>query len=303
MSESKLIPLTDLAVPAVTPRDNPMRWNDEPVADGVFIGGEVSDDPLAPLGTPSMALPPAPRLPDDFAPSEALADWLASLVSALERAASTGVAQLLELAGLRDDDRLAIAEILGEGEVDGSVHLDGVSYAFTEATLSGVWRVEGDDGSVHVEVAPVPGGIAEAAKSLRTAPLRVPEGGDGVMNAPALLAEISDRAARYAAGEGHDAPNHVVNFTLLPTTEADQQMLTDVPGRAELRLRSGGFGDCHILATQVRHVWAVQYVNAMGHTILDTIEIGDVPAAALAAREDFEDSAERLMEITEAYIA
>jgi len=39
----------------------------------------------------------------------------------------------------------------------------------------------------------------------------------------------------------------------------------------------------------------------MGHTILDTIEVGEVPRAACAGREDFEDSAVRLGEILEAY--
>jgi hydrogenase-1 operon protein HyaF len=52
----------------------------------------------------------------------------------------------------------------------------------------------------------------------------------------------------------------------------------------------------------VRHVWVVQYVNGMGTTIMDTIEIGRIPDAALAAREDLEDSAERLGEILETYL-
>jgi hydrogenase-1 operon protein HyaF len=39
----------------------------------------------------------------------------------------------------------------------------------------------------------------------------------------------------------------------------------------------------------------------MDPVILDTLEIGDVPVAVTAANEDFEDSAERLAEILEAY--
>ncbi len=303
MNEPDLIPLTDLAVPAEPARDNPMRWQDEPVAEGVFLGVQDDVDALALLGTPAMELPSVLRLPDDFQPSAALTAWLERLAEALREAGRTGADQRLGLATLEAADRIAVEQILSEGEVEGSVHFDGVAYEIQEATLNGVWWVRGDDGVEYVEVASVPAVVANAASQLRAAPLRVPAGGEGVMNAPALLAEISDRAARYAAGENHDAPNHVVNFTLLPTTEPDQQLLTEVLGRAELRLRSGGFGDCHILATQVRHVWAVQYVNAMGHTILDTIEIGAVPAAALAAREDFQDSATRLLEITEAYLS
>jgi hydrogenase-1 operon protein HyaF len=56
-----------------------------------------------------------------------------------------------------------------------------------------------------------------------------------------------------------------------------------------------------VLATGLRDVWSVQFRNAMDTTILDTLEIGDVPAAARAANEDFQDSAERLGEIIEAY--
>ena len=83
----------------------------------------------------------------------------------------------------------------------------------------------------------------------------------------------------------------------------DQQLLVDVLGRADLVLESGGFGQCKVLATTVRHVWAVQYENAMGNTILDTLEIGRIPDAALAAQEDFEDSSRRLDQILETYLS
>jgi hydrogenase-1 operon protein HyaF len=81
----------------------------------------------------------------------------------------------------------------------------------------------------------------------------------------------------------------------------DQALLIDTLGRAELVLDSGGYGNCRVMATRVRHVWAVQYINGLGHTILDTIEIGGVPDAAVAAREDFEDSAARLDDILAVY--
>ena len=83
----------------------------------------------------------------------------------------------------------------------------------------------------------------------------------------------------------------------------DQQLLIDVLGRAELVLESGGFGHCRVMATRVRDVWAVQYVNAMGNTILDTIEIGRIPEAAVAASQDLQDSARRLDEILDTYLS
>jgi hydrogenase-1 operon protein HyaF len=39
----------------------------------------------------------------------------------------------------------------------------------------------------------------------------------------------------------------------------------------------------------------------MDEIVLDTLEIGDAPAAACAAEDDFRDSALRLSEISEAY--
>ena len=72
-------------------------------------------------------------------------------------------------------------------------------------------------------------------------------------------------------------------------------------GQVPLVIRSGGYGSSRVFATGLRHVWAVQYVNGMGSVILDTLEVGGVPVSVLAAREDFEDSAERLAEILTAF--
>jgi len=85
-------------------------------------------------------------------------------------------------------------------------------------------------------------------------------------------------------------------------SEADQLAVRDTLGRAKLELMSGGFGTCRVYATRYRHVWAVQYLNALGHIILDTLEIGPPPASVVASREDFEDSAVRLHEILDTYL-
>jgi len=162
-----------------------------------------------------------------------------------------------------------------------------------------VWHLTGSDGNEYLEVAAIPSVITRAAGSLRTAPIPLPEAGPGIMNGLALLAEINEHAASWHPGIEH---NRVLNFTLLPTSVADQQLLIDVLGRAELVLDSGGFGNCRVMATTVRHVWAVQYVNGMGKTIMDTIEIGRIPDAAIAASQDLEDSSGRLAEILDTYL-
>ncbi|MEM1412811.1 MAG: hydrogenase expression/formation protein [Pseudomonadota bacterium] len=288
------------------PRANPMIWEGEEAATGVFIGGENPLDALDLLGVPGMVLPQVPRLPEDFSPSDRLRAWLDELMEALQCGSEDSVPRRLALAELDEVERQAIGEILGEGEVTAELTLDGTAFRVVESVLAGVWRISAEGEAGWVEVACVPTLVLEAALSLETAPFPVPEGGAGVMNAPAVLVEISERAAHYhehgPAESAATAPNHVLNFTLLPMSEADHALLTSVLGRAQLELRSGGFGDCKVMATRYRHVWAVQYVNAMGHVILDTVEVGDVPAAVAAAREDMEDSAGRLQEILEAYL-
>ncbi len=77
--------------------------------------------------------------------------------------------------------------------------------------------------------------------------------------------------------------------------------LQETIGNGPIQLVSRGYGTCRVLATGIRNVWSVQFFNAMDTIILDTLEVGGVPTVALAADEDFEDSAERLKEIIEAY--
>jgi hydrogenase-1 operon protein HyaF len=236
--------------------------------------------------------------PRIFAPSDALRAWLARLTDSLAMAASAGVDhQRLDLNSLDAESIQAAEEILGSGEVEGAVTLDGVEYRVEESVLAGIWQIRGNNGDHWIEVAAIPQIMEQAALSLAKAPFAVPAEAPYVMNAPAVLAEISDRAARWDG-----AQNHVVNFTLMPMSEGDHDLLLEVLGRASLTLESGGFGNCRVMATRYRHVWAVQYLNALGHIILDTLEIGDVPDAIRAATSDFEDSAIRLREILETYL-
>jgi hydrogenase-1 operon protein HyaF len=294
MSKSDLIPSVEIA----ETRPNPMIWESEEAAQGVFLGSNPTDDPLALLGTPPLQLPDPPRLPENFTPSETLLAWFERLQAALGAATEDpNQIHALSLTGLDATSIQAITEILGEGEVAGSVTLDAIRYDIRESVLAGVWRIRGSDDSDRVEISAAPSVILDAADSLRAADFPIPAPDGATMNAPAVLAEIRERAASWRGGE-----NHVLNFTLFPMTDADHALLINTLGRADLEMTSGGFGDCRIMATRYRHVWAVQYVNAMGHTILDTVEIGALPPAARASWQDFEDSGERLAEVLEAYL-
>jgi len=296
MSKPDLIAVTNLH----PSRQNPMIWTGEEQPAGVFLDPGDNAEALALLGMPSILPPATPRLPVDFEPGPLLRARLEQLRQAMASAAAGGDSQTLDMVELDANSRQALLEMLGEGEVSGHVTLDGVHYAITESVLPGIWHLCGSDGNEYLEVGAVPAVITRAAASLRSAPLSLPAAVPGVMNGLALLAEINQHAAAWHPGIEH---NRVLNFTLLPTSPTDQQLLIDVLGRAQLVLDSGGFGNCRVMATTLRHVWAVQYVNGMGKTIMDTIEIGRIPDAALAARQDLEDSAERLAEILETYLS
>lgn len=295
MDKPDLIPVQDLG------RANPMIWEGEDQAQGVFLDTGESDDPLALLGTPSLQPREEPRLPSDFEAAPALREILETLRDDLLRAArGEAFGERIEIAKLETASREALPLMLGRGEVSGRVTLDSVTYEITESIMAGLWHIRGEDHSEWLEVATVPAIVEQAAANLGQAPIPLPRDRPGIMNGLAVLAEVSEHAARWDDSAEH---NRVLNFTLMPMSPQDLELLTDVLGRADLVLESGGFGNCKIMATTVRHVWAVQYLNAMGTTILDTLEIGRIPDAALAAPQDLEDSAGRLEHMLETYLS
>lgn len=232
----------------------------------------------------------------------AVARLLPEMVDALERQTATAPGLLFDLAPLSDDERLLLSEILGEGEVAATVALpEGVVAEITESIFAGLWRVRflGPDNRIvadYAEVSAVPQAVRRAA-AMTLPHLDLEALPQGVMNAPAVLAEIADRAARYQFGE----PNHIISLTLLPMLPEDLDLLIDRLGSGPVKIISRGYGSCRVQATAIHNVWSVQFLNAMDAILLDTLEIGDVPAAAQAAVEDFRDSAVRLRDIGEAY--
>ena len=91
----------------------------------------------------------------------------------------------------------------------------------------------------------------------------------------------------------------MINLTLFPLTPDDHAVLEQALPVGCVAMISRGFGNCHITSTALRDVWRVQYFNSMKTLILNTIEIVDVPAVALAAAEDLADSRERLAELVD----
>jgi hydrogenase-1 operon protein HyaF len=262
------------------------------------------DDSLRLIGMPTGLVRPARQAlaADQLTPaSRAVVDRV--LAELRERMTTPDLPPArIDLGALDENDKAVVADILGEGDVWAKVGLGDAFCRIVESVLAGVWRLESSkaDGTRDewIEVGTVPQPILQTAATLPRARVEVPaQMPQGAMNAPALLHELQERSAAYQPG----TDNHVINFTLLPLTEVDAQVLTTVLGQVPLVIRSGGYGSSRVFATGLRHVWAVQYVNGMGNVILDTLEVGGVPVSVLAAREDFEDSSERLAEILEAF--
>lgn len=227
-------------------------------------------------------------------------ELLSKLTAAISRQKSDSPTQLFRLQGLNDLECKLIADVLGEGEVAGIVALpDGSVAQIQESVLAGIWRVrlETDASHEYVEVGAVPEIVRRAAVDLTAEDFDIGEVPDGAMNVLPVLAEIRQRAQAWREG----ARSQIINFTLLPMSPVDMSFLQETIGNGPIQLVSRGYGACRVLATGVRNVWSVQFFNAMDTIILDTLEVGGVPTAVLAADEDFEDSAERLREIIEAY--
>ncbi len=257
-------------------------------------GSQQEDETLDYLPMPhDMRTYQTPSLPeaDEVAPPARA--WLGGLLSAVRAWRPGDPAIAMDMAGLNRTDRQLIDQLLGEGEVSAQVQGEAGSLSVQESVFAGVWRLRGQDHEGHpyadrVEVGDVPGALRAMARYGQSAP-HAAEAGPGVVNAPALLAEIADRVTR--------PDSHVINLSLLPFGPEDGAWLDQRLGRGRMTLLSRGYGNCRITATGIRRVWWVQYFNSQDALILNTLEITDVPEVARAAAEDLQDSAERLAEV------
>jgi hydrogenase-1 operon protein HyaF len=280
-------------------RPHPMFWQGLESADVLSPGGEETDESLNLLGLPKGILrPAAPRLgAGDPVARAAVKHLLRRIEAALTAAAEDGATRLIPLDGLAPAALALLDEALGEGEA--SIMVTGpVTYQVQESVFPGVWDVrcyqgDGPATSRHLEVGPLPMVVDAAARALTQPDIVLPDAPEDAMNAPSLLAEIRHRMTHHPA----NAPNHVIGLTNLPMTPGDLAMLAEAIGGVVIRAHTKGYGAARITATRAARVWQVEYLNAGGLVILDTLEIGGPPAALLAAREDFEDSAARVAEL------
>lgn len=241
----------------------------------------------------------APSLPEPRALAahhEAL-EVLHRALRELQRLADGAVVEPVELGHLRDAECALVDQVLGEGEVAAQVAgVNGIQAQ--ESVFAGVWRVVYRDADMVVrdtlEVGAFPRAVAAAARAdgRSIPPLPSPRPADSI-NARAVLEELRERTLAWRSGD----PAHVVNLSLLPLSRADGDLFEQQLGHGNVRVLSRGCGNCRIANTRAAGVWRVTYFNSQDRIILDTLEVGDVPEVACAARQDLEDSAERLREV------
>lgn len=229
---------------------------------------------------------------------------LQAALRALQQALEEGGNRVVPLDHLPAADRQFLNTVLGEGEVSARVlprQADQDELRVQESVFAGVWRVvraRGDQVvSDQLELGFVPEALQQAAA--QDIWPQVPRW-DGplppnVQNAPLLLAEIEDQWQRWRQGL---AP-HVINLTLLPMSQEDIGFMDHHLGTGRVLILSRGYGNCRITNTCMPHTWRVVYYNSEDAVILNTVEVGALPDVAQAAREDLEDSHERLREVIE----
>ncbi|MGZ8219780.1 hydrogenase expression/formation protein [Methylomagnum sp.] len=261
--------------------------------------------PYSPAGEEAPVYPDMPRMQTYATPSlyglqadDSTRRVLQELRAALGNAESAGTFDLLTEA---PETRRIVGEILGRGEVSIQGESGGERLLIEESVFAGVWREQHWRGDERVSdglaVGPVPASVLDWA--VRTEGRRgfdlPPEFPAGLMNAPSMLFEILGKARDYQPGR-----ESILNLTLFPVTPEDGVFIEQELGFGGLQIVARGYGDCRVMLTAVPNVWWVRYFNSTGEPILNTLEITRLPAVALAAAEDLEDSRQRLGEVLEA---
>lgn len=276
---------------------------------GIGPGSQPADDDGAELdilqmpsdmNTYSMPLIPEP---DETADLVAAKQVLGELHEALAGFRVESDNYVVDISDFDACNRDLIDQVLAVGEV--SVIFEGsVKFRAQESVLAGLWRVEylGEDETVlkdTIEIGAIPALVrcaifTDSPTSLKIDCDNLPE---GVLNSPPLFAELNDKIPEYKPG----MEPHVINLSLLPQTEEDLAFLDQKLGVGPATILSRGYGNCRIISTATRNVWRVKYFNSRDAIILNTIEVVDVPAVALASQDDIGDSVDRLQEILKVY--
>ena len=258
---------------------------------GSQLEAEVVDYLPLPQEMTTFALPTC-NLEADPEILEAACAVIENLRTAMQAGSSVSI-ELLSLPGKVVE---LINQSLGHGEVSVLVR-EPSNLHIQETVFAGVWRVQevSAQGAVlrdSLHACAIPPEVQQSAMSGVSGDIAAPPLRQGIMNAPAILNELLERSGKHQTGQAA----HVINLSLLPMSPEDLEYLFEAFGTGTVSILSRGYGNCRITSTRLANVWWVQYFNSMDAIILNTIEVVDVPEVALAADEDYQDSAERLGE-------
>ncbi len=274
------------------------------VAIGIGPGSQPEEEALdylpMPQGMETFRAPVLPE-PEDVAECHQAHRALREALAQLDRVRHGGPNLGVDLTGLPTADLQLINQVLGEGEVSAVVSGGDSGYVLRvqESVFAGVWRVvcsvNGVVSSDTIELGAVPQALKTAALEdvLPNVPRWQGALPPNVQNAPTLLSEIEDQWRVWRTGQ----PAHVVNLTLLPMSVEDIGFLDHHLGTGRVLILSRGYGNCRITNTRMPNCWRVVYYNSQDLVILNTVEVVELPDVAQAAKEDLDDSHERLLEV------
>lgn len=270
-------------------------------------GSQADEDVLdympMPQGMETFRAPVLPE-PEEVASLTLACAALREALVQLGHALKEGGNRSVSLDGLPAADLRLINTVLGEGEVSALVTTRGdasTELRVQESVFAGVWRVvQTADGCVvsdTIELGYVPQALKDTARQDVQQSMPRWEGPlpPNVQNAPLLLSEIEDQWKQWQPGQ----PAYVVNLTLLPMSVEDIGFMDHHLGTGRVLILSRGYGNCRITNTCRPNTWRVVYYNSQDLVILNTVEVTELPDVAQAAREDLEDSHERLKEVLE----
>lgn len=270
-------------------------------------GSQAEDDVLdympMPQGMETFRAPLLPELDEVVSLVRGCAALREALVQ-LGHAVQTGGNRSVSLDGLPQADLKLINTVLGEGEVSALVASagdDSFELRVQESVFAGVWRVVQTVGgrvvSDILELGYVPQALKDTARQDIWEAVPRWQGAlpPNVQNAPLLLSEIEDQWKQWQPGQAA----YVVNLTLLPMSVEDIGFMDHHLGTGRVLILSRGYGNCRITNTCMPNTWRVVYYNSQDLVILNTVEVTELPDVAQAAKEDLEDSYERLKEVLE----
>ncbi len=272
-------------------------------------GSQDDDEQLdyitMPQGMSTYRAPALPE-PEELAGHAGAVGVLAQALERLQALLAGEPVEPVRLDGLTAADLALVNQVLGEGEVSAQLLAEpdrleaGARVRIQESVFAGVWRVieTSEDGTVHdsIELGAVPAVLHRAAREdARPVPVPAPDAPlpQGVLNAPSILIALAEHRQHWREGR----PPEVVNLTLLPVTPQDIAWLDHQLGTGRVVILSRGYGNCRITNARALNTWRVVYYNSQDTVILNSVEVCAIPEVACAAREDLEDSAERLAEV------